>query len=88
MYRLLKDIGYYPTGMELDRENEEYTLTFLDHNIPQLIEQGYIEEVQEPWATDKDMIEFAYYAAASHHQMTYEGDLQQFKKERETNEGS
>ena len=48
-YRLLKDIGYIRTGTTVDWI-DDVTL-----NLRELIKQGYIEEIQEPIWTDRDL---------------------------------
>lgn len=87
-YRLLKDIGFYNKGKIFNvKEGEELTLAIYTtekdevNQLAKLIEQGYIEEIQEPWATDKDCIEFYKYAK---HEPTERLTtlLQQFKQER------
>ena len=81
-YRLLKDIGFLESGgVYHSKEDGTIVLAFGGRGIDALIQQGYIEEVQEPWATDKDMIEFRYYPWLDS-QNDINVLLEQFKKER------
>ena len=76
-YRLLKGIGYLYKDMRYNTDDQ-----FIRLDVKPLIEQGYIEEIQEPWATDKDLIEFGNYYRDHYTDDQITGLLQQFKKER------
>ena len=75
--KTIKDIGYVCKGLEVPIENG---LLKLDAST--LIQQGYIEEIQEPWATDKDCVDFYYYVRESKEGHLPINILQRFKKER------
>jgi hypothetical protein len=74
-YRLLKDIGYIHKDTMVQTETEHITL-----RIDDLLTFGYIEDISEPWATDKDIAEFVKYHYGSGRFI--DESLEQFKKEK------
>ena len=53
-----------------------------ESNLPELLSQGIIEEIQELTWTDRDMIDFVYYAMKHDSSKLDTEDLADFKKER------
>ena len=97
MYRLAKDLGVFKKGTEFkDRGNMltiiieyqedsyEDRLIITKIALPEFLEQGIIEEVQEKEYTEKDMIEFAVYTGTSECEvlLSYIDMLKQWKEAR------
>ena len=53
-----------------------------ESNLPELLSQGIIEEIQEPCWTDRDMIDFAIFNHTTEQRMSVSDKFYRFKKER------
>jgi hypothetical protein len=74
-YRLLKDIGPLGVGYKISDFDG-----YIKLNVESLVGRGYIEEIQEPWATDKDcydLLDYWWLNAGK-----FPNIVEQYKKER------